>query len=349
MVRQTERATVPPASEALLHSLAHDLREPIRSIRKRLREANSDDNAPYVNERLNTLERYMVKIAESIKSFRTASKKTPVTFDEIQRFVDEDIWRPIRTFNARLRASSMLPAEDTTPQYVTSMNVANTHGRRFARRVDSILNYARVQGALRVTRFGVHNEVKRVIRDMEELVETTSASVDQSGVAYVLADQIKLALAVQNLIENAIKYRRPGVEPRIEVRISTQESPTGEPALPAGMAAAPTRIELAQSLYWMLLEVQDNGRGVAAAERTKVFEMFFRSPETYAAGDEGSGLGLSIVSEIVQAHSGVVGLDSQPGAGSTFWFAIPQATDPTAASASGDEVTQEGPGSSNGR
>jgi two-component system sensor histidine kinase/response regulator len=80
-----------------------------------------------------------------------------------------------------------------------------------------------------------------------------------------------------------------------------------------------------------LVEVQDDGHGIPAEQRARVFEKFSRAaqPET-ARRAPGWGLGLSFVSMAIQAHGGAVGLDSEEGEGSRFWFSIPDGVSPEA-------------------
>jgi signal transduction histidine kinase len=69
--------------------------------------------------------------------------------------------------------------------------------------------------------------------------------------------------------------------------------------------------------------VTDTGTGIAAGDVKRVFEPFYRVP-----GQEkpsGIGLGLAIVNEIIKTHGGSVGVTSEPGKGSTFWFTLSQA------------------------
>jgi signal transduction histidine kinase len=75
-------------------------------------------------------------------------------------------------------------------------------------------------------------------------------------------------------------------------------------------------------------EVRDNGIGIPAAQQATIFEHFTRLSN--AGHIKGSGLGLSIVQRIVAKLKGRVGLESQPGQGSTFWFELPHAADPWA-------------------
>jgi len=71
-------------------------------------------------------------------------------------------------------------------------------------------------------------------------------------------------------------------------------------------------------------EVRDSGCGVAAEHTPHLFERFYRTPD---APPGGAGLGLYICKEIVTAHGGHIGVESDPGRGAIFWFTLPRAAD----------------------
>jgi signal transduction histidine kinase len=72
-------------------------------------------------------------------------------------------------------------------------------------------------------------------------------------------------------------------------------------------------------------EVQDSGEGIPPQYRERIFERFFQVP---GARRGGVGLGLYLSREIVRSHGGDMGVESEPGRGSTFWFTLPGATSP---------------------
>ena len=73
------------------------------------------------------------------------------------------------------------------------------------------------------------------------------------------------------------------------------------------------------------LSVQDNGPGIAARDRRRIFEKFYQADTLLNRPVEGSGLGLSIVRAVVQAHQGRVDLETEPGQGSRFTLWLPAA------------------------
>ncbi len=111
----------------------------------------------------------------------------------------------------------------------------------------------------------------------------------------VSADPIHLRRLLLNLIDNAIKYT------------------------PAGGSV---KVSMARADGWAKLSVRDTGIGIAPEDRDRVFQRFFRSAEARSA-QGGSGLGLSIVRSIVEAHQGRIELESLPGKGSTFTVCLP--------------------------
>ncbi len=71
------------------------------------------------------------------------------------------------------------------------------------------------------------------------------------------------------------------------------------------------------------VSVSDQGIGIPEAEHGRVFSQFFRAEAVVGSKIRGTGLGLALVREMIEAQGGRVGFDSQVGAGSTFWFEIP--------------------------
>ena len=116
--------------------------------------------------------------------------------------------------------------------------------------------------------------------------------------ANIPADPEKLAQVFRNLLQNAYKYT--GEEKRIALRAYPERK---------GVAIA----------------VQDNGHGIAKAERKRIFERFYRADDLLTRRTEGSGLGLSIAKRIVEAHGGRISVKSERGKGSTFTVMLSEA------------------------
>jgi signal transduction histidine kinase len=110
------------------------------------------------------------------------------------------------------------------------------------------------------------------------------------------ADVALLKRTISNLLDNAMKYT------------------------PSGGSITVGLDERADSL---ILRVSDTGIGIAPADQTRLFEKFYRVKRRDTLDIKGSGLGLAIVKSIAEWHGGRVWVDSQLGAGSTFYLALP--------------------------
>jgi signal transduction histidine kinase len=111
----------------------------------------------------------------------------------------------------------------------------------------------------------------------------------------VRADPERIHQVLGNLLTNAIAYSPGGGE--ILVRARAQGS-------------------------HIRVEIEDHGIGMAPEDQRQAFDRFYRASEGRALREHGSGLGLAIVKDLIEAHGGQVGVVSQPGTGSTFWFTL---------------------------
>ncbi len=112
----------------------------------------------------------------------------------------------------------------------------------------------------------------------------------------VLIDTEKMKLAIQNLLDNAIKYTPAGGKIKIEIRQNKGE---------------------------LEFSIKDSGMGILPENKDRIFTKFFRSADAIKRETDGSGLGLFIAKNIVEAHEGRIWFDSEAGIGSTFYFSIP--------------------------
>jgi len=133
------------------------------------------------------------------------------------------------------------------------------------------------------------------LENLESEVRDATAQIDRPLLPSVLASQSQVTLLFQNLIGNAIKYRKPDVSPVI--RISARNA----------------------NGFWRI-SVQDNGPGFEMPYRDQIFEPFKRLPNERG---EGTGLGLAICRRIVESYGGRIWAESEPGTGSVFHFTLP--------------------------
>jgi signal transduction histidine kinase len=130
------------------------------------------------------------------------------------------------------------------------------------------------------------------LKGVELRVET------ESGVAPIVVDPVRIAQVLANLVGNAIRHTPAGGV----VTITTRRSRTG---------------------YALQFEVADTGEGIAAADLPHLFERFYRVDPARSRQTGGSGLGLAIARQLVEAHGGTIGVESEPGRGTRFTVEFP--------------------------
>ncbi|MFN0303211.1 MAG: ATP-binding protein, partial [Burkholderiales bacterium] len=157
---------------------------------------------------------------------------------------------------------------------------------------------------------------------VEETLDLMSASAHKKGLslshvieaevpAHLSGDPARLRQILTNLVGNAVKFTHEGA---IKVRVGADTSKSGRPGL--------------------RFEVSDTGIGIAPEAQSQVFERFTQADGSTTRKYGGSGLGLAIVTELVRLMGGEIGVISEQGTGSTFWFTVQlgEAAQPAAAS-----------------
>jgi light-regulated signal transduction histidine kinase (bacteriophytochrome) len=167
---------------------------------------------------------------------------------------------------------------------------------RMQRLIQDLLAYSRVGTAQAgLVETSSEEALERAIMNLGGAIEDSGAVVTHDTLPMVMADEGQLVQLFQNLVGNAIKYRRPG-PPLVHI---------------ASVKSGKTK--------W-LFSVQDNGLGIEAKYFERIFGMFQRLHGRQEF--EGTGIGLAICKKIVARHGSTISVESELGRGSTFRFAL---------------------------
>lgn len=194
------------------------------------------------------------------------------------------------------------PARDDAAARDKFLTVMGDQARRMARLIDDLLSLSRIEQHAHVVPQG-RVDLSALAREMVDNLRPMAAradarlQVDAPRPTEVIGERDELVRAVENLIENAIKYGGAGP---IDIVVDTHD----------GMGR---------------LRVRDYGPGIAARHIPRLTERFYRVDTRESRAKGGTGLGLAIVKHIVARHRGRLAVDSSPGAGATFTITCPLA------------------------
>jgi len=183
-------------------------------------------------------------------------------------------------------------------------SLAVEEARRLGKMVTDmrLLAHLETKGAITLQPVNMGAVIKSALMKYGDWAEAASANIQYEGperLPPVLGDRAQLTHVMENLIDNALKYRRPDVHPKVIVNATVNND----------------------RLY---IRVSDNGRGIATEDLPHIFNPTFRSPEASISRKQGSGLGLAIIKHIIEQHKGEITVRSHLGEYTVFSFWLPR-------------------------
>lgn len=260
--------------------------------------------SPIPNERgeivgASAIARDITEVMDAERALREANERLRRTNEELQQFAyaaSHDLREPLRTvrsFCELLTESYEGRLDDQADKWLQFMIEGTT---RMQALIDDLLQYSRLETTAQPpARTDLNKVMATVLADMQASIEDASAEIQFDELPTIDVEPTQMGQLFQNLISNAIKYRRAD-PPRIRI-------------------AAKRRVG-----EWQF-SVSDNGLGIKGEFREKVFELFKRLHPREKYG--GTGIGLAICRKIALRHGGRIWVESEFGNGSTFYFTIP--------------------------
>ena len=230
-------------------------------------------------------------------------KLTQIKNDFISNITHE-LKTPIATVSVAIEALRSFDALHDPQRTKEYLAISSNELQRLSFLVDKVLKlsmFEKHQIELKEETVDLSQLVNEVVNSMKLQFEKYRAKVNVQVHGYqftINADKLHITSVLFNLLDNALKY--------------SKENPS-------------IHIELKEDQQHVLLSVTDNGIGIPAEYRKKVFEKFFRVPSGDTHNVKGYGLGLSYVAYVIQRHYGSIEIESQPGIGSRFIIKLPEA------------------------
>lgn len=242
------------------------------------------------------------QLAAANRDLATVNQKLDLANKELEQFAfsaAHDLQEPLRMvaiYTQMLQAKYGAALDETANQY---LYYSVDGAKRMQRLIQDLLSYARVAAADEPAAevADLNLVLQRALANLEGSLKEAGAEVTHDSLPSLRVAEVRFQQLFQNLIGNAVKYRRPDIRP--EIRVSSQRT----------------------AQEW-LFSVADNGLGIPPEYHETIFGVFKRLK---GGGQSGTGLGLAICKRTVEHYGGKIWVESSPGDGSVFRFTMPLA------------------------
>ncbi|WP_141439742.1 ATP-binding protein [Vreelandella titanicae] len=254
--------------------------------------------------------------SQELNEVARQAEKASLAKSEFMAVMSHEIRTPL---NGVVGMADLLSEEVKTTSAETYLAALKRSAESLRAVINDILDYTKIESGrldLDIQPFDLHQCIDQLcesytLREPKAKV-SFSYAIDPALPRYVLGDIARLRQVMMNLINNALKFTEEGF-------VKCQIKPLGDDNI--------------------LMEVHDTGCGIAEADQAQLFSAFSQVDTSMARRHEGTGLGLAICKRLVDAMQGEIGVNSQQGLGSRFWFTVslPE-TEPLAIYQSGEHL-----------
>ncbi len=250
-------------------------------------------------------------IEENLKNKMIRLNQTNRELEEFAYVASHDMQEPLRkitTFSDRLNEKYHDVLSGDGALYLSRI-IASAENMRSL--INDLLEFSRVSTTnLPFELTDLNNIVRQVKTDLELIIEETGSVISTQPLPAVEAIPSQIKQLFTNIINNGIKFRKPGLNPVIDITVSTLVEP------------GQLQLELAPGTTYYKIQITDNGIGFDEEYATRIFQVFQRlhGKSEYP----GSGIGLAICKKITEYHKGIIYAENLPGKGARFVFILPE-------------------------
>lgn len=236
------------------------------------------------------------KNEEAIRSYARQIEEKNKELEEFTNVASHDLREPLNSIISLTELLIQRKSNQLDEDGIKMLDYIGKSSSRMTELIMGLLDYARLGNSKELVLTDLNELLMTVLLDLDSSVKASNAEVRVGEMPVINVYAMEFRLLFQNLISNAIKYRKPDVAPRISV--SAQQVKNG----------------------WEFA-VSDNGIGIPEGQKEKVFNLFHRAHRR--SQYEGTGIGLAHCRKITELHRGRIWVESELGKGSTFYFFIP--------------------------
>lgn len=274
--------------------LSHKITKPILEITKKAKKIGSGKKS-VIFEKNGILE--IDELAESLNHANQELSKTDELRRDLMANVSHDLKTPLTMIKAYAEMVRDISYQDSDKRE-EHLNIIISETDRLNILVNDILNLSKMQAdadTLKQETFDLTKEIKEIIKKYEIIKETEhyKFNIEMPEEAFILADKNKMNQVIYNLINNAINYT--GKDKTVTIRVLEEKGK-------------------------YKIEICDTGKGIKEEEIKLIWDKYYKNEKNHKRNVVGTGIGLSIVKEILESHQFEYGVNSKKGKGTTFYF-----------------------------
>jgi signal transduction histidine kinase len=287
---------------AVVVALDRAILSPVRSLTRQVVDAGASGAlasrvAVRSGDEIGRLSAEFNRLMERLERHAAELERSNEDLRQFASVVSHDLQPPLSTLTLNVAVLRQRGKERLDEESRTRLDRMELTAHNMSRLMNAILEYSRVSyEPMRREDVALNYTLAEVAGLLEADLHKSGGELRSANLPVVRGNATQLLQLLQNLVGNALKFRRPGVPPRVEVTAERTADGTG----------------------WRVT-VADNGTGF----NPQLIPLLFRPFSRGLSDAPGFGLGLATCSKIVGRHGGRIGVDTVPGQGSRFWFELP--------------------------
>ncbi len=244
-----------------------------------------------------------LKLAEQLLKKKTEElERLNGNLEQFAYVSSHDLQEPLRTVISFVEMLSERLDGNLDDKAATYLSIINQSSQRMKELIEGLLEFSRIGKGKALESIDCREMIMEILQDMDTLIKESGATVELGKMPVIVAYKQEMRQLFQNLVSNAIKFRKPGVKPKIQIKARKLSD------------------------KWKF-SINDNGIGIEAAYKDRIFVIFQRLHTRTEY--KGTGIGLAHCKKIVELHNGEIWFNSQLGKGTTFYFTIMNQEKPT--------------------
>ena len=249
--------------------------------------------------RINQANRRLEAALEEMRAAKDAAERASHAKSEFVSRMSHELRTPL---NAIIGFAELLEAETLSPSHKNYVNLINESGKHLLELINAVLDHAKIEaGGMTLEKIAL--DFRATIEAVKTIVSERAsskglefiASIDPQLPHFVFGDPTRLRQILINLLVNAVKFTEHG---SVELRVAREDG-------------------------HIVFSVRDTGIGMDTVALARLFKSFSQADDSVTRKYGGTGLGLMISKELIEAMGGSIEVESAPGVGTVFWFWLP--------------------------